>query len=243
MPINKSSGYGAAQVGAAPLTLGKVFVVSATTGAAYQDILALYTPDYEGVARNYTTPALALAQTVAGRGDILLVASDYVTALTTAELASADTNGVRIYSSETARQDVLVVTRPTAAMPATTTAAIFNVLGTVKIIDIIGIVTTVIQTQACNLKINTYHGSTATDICADLNVTAKTVNSRMSITGTFANALINTAAGVPVAPQATSIVVQGESTLRLTTSATNTGSIRWIVRYEPMDIGARIVAA
>ncbi|MCV6895608.1 hypothetical protein OE181_25820, partial [Escherichia coli] len=77
------------------------------------------------------------------------------------------------------------------------------------------------------------------DICADLDITAKAAQSRMSITGTFANAMINTAKGVPVARQATSIVAQ-EGTIILTTSATNTGAIRWIVRYKPMQEGARI---
>ena len=64
----------------------------------------------------------------------------------------------------------------------------------------------------------------------------------MSITGTFVNAMINTAKGVPVARQATSIVAQ-EGTIILTTSATNTGNIRWSVRYKPLSYWARVYAA
>jgi hypothetical protein len=153
-----------------------------------------------------------------------------------------DTKGVRLYGAEQSSVGEFIVTRPTAAMPATTTGNLFNISGLVQIDSIIGIVTTVIQTQACNLKLNTYVGTTATDICADLNVSAKAVGSRMSITGTYANALINTAAGVPVAPQATPVVCHG-GVIRAETSATNTGSIRWVVRYKALEQGARVTAA
>lgn len=128
------------------------------------------------------------------------------------------------------------------ALPASTTGDLFTVTGLVEVIAIIGVVTTVIQTQTCNLKLSTVSNSATTDICADLDITAKAAQSRMSITGTFANALINTAKGVPVARQATSFIAQ-EGTIIATTSATNTGAIRWIVRYKPLQEGARIVAA
>lgn len=240
--LNKNAGYGLAQLSSLPQTTGKVFVVTATTGANFQDIIKLYTPDYVGVPRNMTTITSALDQCVAGRGDVIVCAPDFITAPTDAELEIADTKGVRIVGAEQSVVSRYIATRPATTLPATTTKDIFRVLGNVKIVDIIGVVTTVIQTQNCNLKISTYHGTTSTDICADLNISADAVGSRMSITGTFANALINTAAGVPLAPQATAIVVQKDSTLRLTTSATNTGAIRWVVVYEPLDIGARIVA-
>ena len=64
----------------------------------------------------------------------------------------------------------------------------------------------------------------------------------MSITGTFADALINTAKGVPVARQATSLVIQ-EGTIIATTSATNGGAIRWSVVYKPLQAGSKVVAA
>lgn len=128
------------------------------------------------------------------------------------------------------------------ALPATTTGTLFTVTGLVELISIIGVVTTVVQTQACNLKLSTVSNSATTDISADLNISAAAAQSRMSITGTFANATLNTAKGVPVARQATPIVVQ-EGTIIATTSATNTGAIRWEVRYRPLQEGSRIVAA
>jgi hypothetical protein len=53
--------------------------------------------------------------------------------------------------------------------------------------------------------------------------------------------MINTAKWVPVARQATSVVVQ-EGTIIATTSATNTGAIRWSVLYRPLQNGSRITA-
>ena len=78
-------------------------------------------------------------------------------------------------------------------MPATTTGALFNVTGLCEVIAIVGVVTTVIQTQTCNLKLATVSNSATTDICANLDISADAEQSRMSITGTFANAMINTA--------------------------------------------------
>jgi hypothetical protein len=239
---NRNTGYGLASVSSALFTTGKVFVVTATTGANYQDIIKLWAPDRAGVARNVTTITLALAECVAGRGDIVILAPDFTTAPTAAELAIMDTKGVRLYGAEQTSVAEFIVTRPTSALPATTDTDIFTISGLVLVESIIGIVTTVIQTQACNLKLRTEVGAVATDICADLNISADAVDSRMSITGTFANAMINTAAGVPVAPQATAIVMNGGA-IQAVTSATNTGAIRWAVRYKALEHGARIVAA
>jgi len=241
--INQNSGYGAAQLGASPFTTGKTFVVSATSGANFQDIIRLYRPDWAGVARNFTTIADALDACVASRGDVVVLAPDFTTAPSAAELAIMDTKGVRMYGSEQTSVADFIVVRPTANLPAHSAAGdLFTVTGLVQVESIIGVVTTVIQTQACNTKINTKVGSTSTDICANLNISANAVGSRYSITGTFGNALINTALGVPLAPQATPVVCQGGS-IQLTTAATNTGQVRWTVRYKALEQGARIVAA
>ena len=198
--------------------------------------------DYDGLGRVYSTITLALAQCVTGRGDVVVVASDFTTAPTDVELTSAGTKGVKITVSNQGSVSEFVEMGASKALPATTTGAIFTVTGVVEVIAIIGVVTTVVQTQACNLKLSTVSNSATTDICTDLNITAAAAQSRMSITGTFANALLNTAKGVPVARQATALIVQ-QGTIIATTSATNTGNIRWSVRYRPLQEGSRIVAA
>ena len=237
MSLNLNAGYGNLQASRITAkTGGKTFYVTASTGANAQTLQNLMTPDTTGVnqVRNYSTLTLALAQTVAGRGDVILVAPDYTTAPTDTELGLAGTNGVQIQYLNSLEDSVLIAGTTNLALPATGTSAIFNVVGVVELVSIIGVVTTVVQTQACNLKIST-------DICADLNISAHAAQSRYSITGTLANALINTAKGVPVARQATPLIVQ-EGTINLTTSATNTGNIRWLVSYKPLQAGSRIYA-
>jgi hypothetical protein len=54
--------------------------------------------------------------------------------------------------------------------------------------------------------------------------------------------LIKTAIGVPLAPQATGIFIEGGSIIQLTTSATNTGSVKWNLKYIPQAPGAIVVA-
>lgn len=79
------------------------------------------------------------------------------------------------------------------ALPATATGTLFNVVGVCEVISITGVVTTAIEAQTCNLKLATVSNSATTDICANLDIDGDAAQSRMSITGTFANAMINTA--------------------------------------------------
>jgi len=243
MSYNINAGYGAVVANnVTGKTAGKTFYVSATSGKNIEFMQDVFGTDYDGFSRVHSTITLALAQCVTGRGDVVVVASDFTTAPTDVELTSAGTKGVKITVSNQGSVSEFVEMGASKALPATTTGAIFTVTGVVEVIAIIGVVTTVVQTQACNLKLSTVSNSATTDISADLNITAAAAQSRMSITGTFANALINTAKGVPVARQATSLIVQ-EGTIIATTSATNTGAIRWSVRYRALQEGARIVAA
>jgi hypothetical protein len=224
-------------------TAGKTFFVTDAigTGTTAQFLQDVFTPDSDGVARVYSSITLALAACVTGRADVIVIAADYTTAPTDVELASAGTKGVEIVFSDRDDSEQIAMTT-SKALPATATGSIFTVTGLVEVIAIVGVVTTVIQTQACNLKLATVSNAATTDISADLNISAHAAQSRYSITGTFANATINTAKGVPVARQATPIIVQ-EGTIAAITSATNTGNVRWMVRYRPLQQGARIVAA
>jgi len=140
--------------------------------------------------------------------------------------------------------DILTVVRPAGTLPASTQAALFDINGgKIELIDIVGKVTTVIQTQANDTKLiaNPASGSD-TDVCAALNISADAAASRYSISGTFGNALINTAAGVPLAIQATSFLLQ-KGTLDIDCAATNTGAIEWVMRYRKIDPEAYVTAA
>lgn len=135
------------------------------------------------------------------------------------------------------------VDRATASLPATTQSAIFTITGgRVLVTSLVGEVTTVIQNQACNLKV-TANPTTGTDvdIAANLNVQADEVGCLYGITGLFSDAVVGANAGATVVPR--NPVVLPVGTLDLVTSATNTGSVKWSITYVPLDDGASVAAA
>lgn len=245
MAYNQNAGYGKAMLASlTPNNSAKTFYVTGAigTGAMAQLLQDICPVDNDGVLRVYSNITDALASCVTGRGDAIVIANDYTTAPTDAELTSAGTKGVTFSFVAMGSGSECLVSTGSKSLPATTTGTLFNVTGLCEVIAIVGVVTTVIQAQACNLKLSTVSNGATTDICADLDINGDLAQSRMSITGTFANAMINTAKWVPVARQATSIIVQ-EGTIIATTSATNTGAIRWSVLYRPLQNGSRITAA
>lgn len=239
---SRNAGYGLGQLSNAPFTTGKIFVVSASGDTNFNNIDELYGFDNEGVARRYSTITAALAACVSGRGDTIVLSPSFTTALTAAELLSAETKGVAIIQAGKNVNGIYFEHRATAALPATTQSALFTVTGRIKLISIIGEVTTVIQTQACNAKIvaNPTVG-TDVDMCAVLDITAAAVGAQFSITGTLANAMVKTTSGAGVFQASPLLVLPG--TIDLSTSATNTGSVKWRIEYVPVDAGARVIAA
>lgn len=135
------------------------------------------------------------------------------------------------------------VDRATAALPASTTGSLFTVTGgRVILTSIVGEVTTVIQTQACNTKIvSTPTTGTAVDLCAVLDITADEVGCLYGITGLFSDAMVGSNAGAgPVLHRPIVIPI---GSIKLSTAATNTGSVKWSMTYIPLDNGATVAAA
>jgi hypothetical protein len=133
------------------------------------------------------------------------------------------------------------VSKVTGTLPASTQTAKFTISGGKVIIsDIIGEVTTIIQNQACNLKLvsNPTVGADV-DLCAVLDINADVVGTVYSITGTLADAMIATTSGAGVS-QASPITVNA-GTIDVSTSATNTGSVKWTLFYIPVEAGAKVV--
>ena len=240
--MNLDQGYGMAQASGIPFTTGKVFVVAVAGDVNFQDIDELYKPDFDGVARRHSTFDSALDQTVADRGDVIVVSPDFTTALSAAELLVAETNGVRIVQSNTDKDGTVTVYRADGALAQTADLSLFTVTGLVEIISIVGKVGTVVETQANNtlLKINPTNGADV-DLCAALNVTAAAAKSFLSLTGTAAGALVNTDSGA-IVKQAVPIIVDA-GIIELECAASNTGTVKWIVQYKPLEPGARVFAA
>lgn len=135
------------------------------------------------------------------------------------------------------------VDRATAALPQGVQAALFTISGgRVLITQIIGEVTTIIQTQANNTKLvaNPTVG-TDVDICAVLSITADEVGTLYGISGLNSDALIGINAGA--VPMMARPVALAAGTLDLSCAASNTGAIKWSLFYVPIDDGATVVAA
>ncbi len=125
-----------------------------------------------------------------------------------------------------------------------TTANLFTITGFVKVVNIIGYVTTAGQASANNTKlVMTPTGGTATDLCAVLDFTAVAQYSILNITGTFANAIVETGViGLKALEQADAFLTSA-GVLSMNCANTTSGVIDWHIEYVPMSSDALIVAA
>lgn len=223
-------------------TNGKVFLLASASESNYQTLASLFVYDPQGQNRIYNTWAAIIAATVAGRGDKIFVSRGFTTAPTLTELASLDTNGVIAEPFGAKVGEHYVTSRASATLPATTATPYFTCTGKVKIFNIIGEVTTVVQAQANAIKLisNPTVGADV-DLCATVESNAAAVGSLFTITGTLANAMIKTVSGA-VPTQASPVIVTA-GTIDFSTAATNTGATKWTVIWEPVDTGALVLAA
>ena len=116
---NLNSGYGQALAGVAPFTTGKTFYVADSSDDNFNNIDGLFVADQQGVARRYSTVTAALAACTVGHGDSIITSPAFTTALTAAELLSAETKGVSIVQAGKNVNGVYFADRLTAALPAT----------------------------------------------------------------------------------------------------------------------------
>jgi len=133
--------------------------------------------------------------------------------------------------------------RGAANLPQTTQTPYFTVVGgKVRILDIVGEVTTIIQDAAVNVKLvsNPTVGADV-DMCAQVNIQADAIGTMLHITGTPADAMIETVSGCFTA-QASEIVVAA-GTIDLYADASVTGATKWTIVWLPLDSGARVVVA
>lgn len=136
-----------------------------------------------------------------------------------------------------------VVVRAAANLPQTTTSSIFTIAGgPILVLNIIGEVTTVIQNQVNNTQLAAVPTvGSRTDLCVDLDIANHAVGTFYNITGTLANALVAATNGTAIG-QATPVVVPAGS-ISLDCAASNTGQVRWTLRYKPLGTGVTVTAA
>ena len=135
--------------------------------------------------------------------------------------------------------------KASATLPASTVQNLFTIAGgRVLVTHLIGEVTTVVQSQACNLKVSSdpTTGSTV-DIASNLDINAFEAGAILVVEGD-GTALIGTSAGAGFAPALNALpFVLPIGTVTITTSATNTGASKWDLWYFPLDDGASVVSA
>lgn len=137
------------------------------------------------------------------------------------------------------------VSKSSATLPASTTQDLFTIAGgRVLVTRLIGEVTTVVQAQACNLKCtSTPTTGTAVDFASNLDINAFEAGAILIAEGD-GTALIGTATGAGFAPALNALpFVLPIGTVKITTSATNTGATKWDLWYFPLDDGASVVSA
>jgi hypothetical protein len=139
----------------------------------------------------------------------------------------------------------MTVARATATLPATASGNIFTVTGgRIIIVSLIGEVTTAVQNQACTLAIGyapTVGTGSTTNLGTASSIIAAPVGTHFGFNPGGAVATdLSTQAGVSL-PAAGILVDAGA--VQITTSATNTGSVKWDIAYIPYDSGAQVAAA
>lgn len=136
------------------------------------------------------------------------------------------------------------VDKTSATLPATTTQNIFTVTGgRVLVTKLFGEVTTVVQAQVCNLKVTSAPTTgTAVDLAANLDINAKEAGTLFLVEGD-GTALVGANAGAALSGVGDNGMVIPIGSIRIETSATNTGATKWTLYYIPLDDGATVASA
>lgn len=137
------------------------------------------------------------------------------------------------------------VDRATATLPQTATGAIFNVTGgRVLVTGLLGEVTVGTGATATTLAVtSTPTSGTAVTVATATSVASKEVGTQVTLPVTSGGAAVvsNAGGGGQLPAHAPYVIPVGS--LGITTSAGNTGSLKWSITYVPLDDGATVTAA
>ena len=134
------------------------------------------------------------------------------------------------------------VDRADSAIPQTTSTNYFQIIGGRVILTcLIGQVGTALGATATNMKwTSTPASCTASDICANVAVASTAANAFYTITGIAGDAAI-IGTGACRTMSTTGIIIP-TGYLTCTTSASDTGTMKWTVCYHPFDDGAYVIS-
>ena len=147
-----------------------------------------------------------------------------------------------MFQRVTVVQNGLVLPRTATIIPQAGVKSLYTISGgTIAILQIRGVVTTVIAGGANATKFQFKpSGQTAIDLCATAELNGLAVGQQIGVDGVPATAMV-TGYGIAGASRA---VILGPGTIDLNcVAAAGTGALRFIVRYLAEDPGAQIVLA
>ena len=135
------------------------------------------------------------------------------------------------------------VTRATGNTPQTAQVAIFTITGAIRMISLVGRITTAIGAVAVNFSIiaNPTTGADSA-LCAVADLNAQPAGTILGLTGTLADAMRVSVTEGGLADMVNPIIVQ-PGTLDVLTSASITGQIEWTLTYEQVTSAGNVVAA
>lgn len=135
------------------------------------------------------------------------------------------------------------VERAAAALPQTTTTSIFQVRnGRVLVKALFAEVTTAVQAQANNLSVVVdSDAGAADDIASAVDINGIGLGTVVAVEGDGTAAVIaGIGWGTAALAGSGSVILPG--LIRVTTSASSTGALRWTLLYQPIDEAADVVA-
>jgi len=133
--------------------------------------------------------------------------------------------------------------RATAAITAATVSLFTISGGRILVTQILGEITVGIQVLATNIRLqaNPTTGTTR-NMCANLNISGYAAGDLLGITGINTDPMIPPASSGVLEAQTMGVIVQ-EGTIDLVSDAAPTGSVKWTLKWLPLDSGAAVAAA
>lgn len=133
-----------------------------------------------------------------------------------------------------------LVVKATATLPQTGDGTLFTITGgQVEILQLLGEVTTVIESKAtvCKLKLNCAGTGSDVNLCADLDLNADAVGTLYSITGNPNDPMQD---GLWLVAGLSQPILIGPGVIEMEADSSATGSIGWFVLYRALEPGAKI---
>ena len=133
--------------------------------------------------------------------------------------------------------------RATAVLTAAT-VPIFTISGgRIKVTQIIGEITTAIQVLATNVSLSAIPTvGTARALCVPTNISGYALGDLLGIDGINTSALLPPVSSGVVEAQTMGVIVQ-EGVINVISNSAPTGSIKWTLKWVPIDEGAAVAAA